>query len=80
MMPDAGEKQETGTTFLSQLKAEKCRQAALFSHVAIATYLQIVSICLLKTNMWQISSQCGTQIMSSFTRGFILWSGKTLLN
>lgn len=77
---DAAEKQETGTVPPSQSKVKKCGQPALFSHFQITTYLQIVSTCLLKSNMWQILSQCGTQIMSSFTRDFILWSGKTLLN
>lgn len=80
MILDAAEKQETDTVFPSQLKVEKCGQPALFSHFQITTYLQIVSTCLLKSNMRQILSQCGTQIMSSFTRGFMLWSGKMLLN
>lgn len=80
MILDATEKQETVTIFHSQLEVEKCGQPALFSHFQMTTYLQIVSTCLLKNNMRQILSQCGTRIMSSFTRGFMLWSGKTLLN
>lgn len=77
---DAVEKGKGATLFPSHLKVEKYGQPTLFSHFEITTYLQIVSKCLLKTNMRQIWSQCGTQITSSFTRGFMLWSGKTLLN
>lgn len=77
---NAVEKEKGAIIFPSHLKVEKYGQPTLFSLFEITTYLQIVSNCLLKTNMQQIWSQCGTQLTSSFTRGFVLWSGKTLLN
>lgn len=80
MTLDAAEARADAFFSISQLKVETRGQAALFSPFQIAPYLQIVSTRLLKSNMWQILSQCGTRIMSSFTRGFMLWSGKMLLN
>lgn len=77
---DAVEKEKRAIVFPSRLKVERYGQPTSFSLFEITTYLQIVSNSLLKTNMQQIWSQCGPQLTSSFTRGFVLWSGKTLLN